>query len=307
MNNGSTADAPPRRSTRGVARVKYAKLEARDALEEPPSRPVKRSAAAAAPAAAPPSKRAKRSSGAVAAAASPLAAATPTEAAKAPSKREKRSSGGAAPAAAAGPELATIPADARITLTRATSAEFCLNKDKHLSQLPYESCPNPHSAEYANMRLYSHRSVLALALQVHGGRAGLAAARAAREIRSKRMTEVHAERVESRRAELSEALAEQGLAIRSDSWLCDQFMKHGETDDWPLHAVVRRMGEMKYLHLHTRYNSILRGLRDGIKARGKLWDPQETAEEAEKDALKTGGYPAVWPWMAARAAAPGGN
>ena len=292
-----------------MARVDYAQLEQRAAddappAEAPPSKRAKRgaatAAAGAAPEEAPPSKRTKRGGDGSAAAPSPSAAAAPSLAAEAEAEADSE-------AGAPGgddTELAAIGESERITLTRATSAEFCLTKDEHLATLPYAERPNPHARSAAPMRLYSHRDVLALAFRVHGGRAGLDAARVKREARAKRMADARGARTADRRAELAAALKAQGLKIRSDSWLCDQYLKHGPTAQWPLQAVVRRMGEMRYLHEHTNYGTVLRRVRNQYKEYGERWDAQETADEAEQRVLRgAGGYPAVWPWLAAPGAA----
>ena len=235
-----------------------------------------------------------------------------------PPKRAKRAAGGAsavAPAAVAPAPVGDDDEDdadddadellagvhGRITLSRATGDEFVLTKAQ-LAALPYEEAPNPHAKSSALMRLYQHRDVLALALRLHGGRIGLDAARAKRAERSQRAASAAAQRTSDRRSELSAALAAQGLKLRSDSWLCEQYLKHGPTAEWPLAAVVRRMAQMKYLHEHTNYRDILRAIRNDIRECGERWDAVETAEDAEQQALPPGGYPAVWPWLAGPAA-----
>ena len=65
------------------------------------------------------------------------------------------------------------------------------------------------------------------------------------------------------------------------------------------------MAEMKYLHEYTKYGKILRRIRDDIRSIGERWDAEETAEEAEQQALPHGGYPAVWPWLAGATGAAG--
>lgn len=263
----AAAPAPPlRRSGRTKAKVDYAAIER--AGSPPPE--------------APPPKRAKRAAGGASAAAAPAAV---------------------APAGDDDVELAgVLRVHGRITLSRATGEEFCLTKAQ-LAALPYEEAPNPHAKRSgAPMRLYQHKDVLALALQLHGGRVGLDAARAKRADRSQRAASAAAQRTSDRRTELSAALAAQGLKLRSDSWLCEQYLKHGPTAEWPLAAVVRRMAQMKYLHEHTDYRNILRDIRNDIRECGERWDAVETAEDAEQQALPRGGYPAVWPWLAGAAA-----
>ena len=272
MADAGAADvgATLRRSSRGVARVDYAQLEKRVDDGAPPGKRTKRGAAAAAGAApeeAPPSKRAKRGA---AAAAAQRAAASPSPAAEVEAAAEAGAPGGD------DAELAAIAESERITLTRATSAEFCLTKEEHLATLPYVARPNPHARSAAPMRLYSHRDVLALAFRVHGGRAGLDAARAKREERAERVAKARRARTTDRRAELAAALAAQGLTIRSDSWL----------------------------HEHTSYGTVLRRVRNQYKEFRGRWDAQETADEAEQRVLRAvGGYPSVWPWLAAPGAA----
>ena len=270
-SGGAAAPAPAlRRSSRTKAKVDYAALDG-DSDSPPPE--------------APPPKRAKRAAGGASNKA-------PAAAAPAPSGDDGED---------VDVELAGV--HGRITLSRATGEEFCLTKAQ-LAALPYDEAPNPHAkSSGAPMRLYQHRDVLALALRLHGGRVGLDAAREKRAERSQRAASAAAQRTSDRRAELTAALAAQGLTRRSDSWLCEQYLKRGPTAEWPLEAVVRRMAQMKYLHEHTDYRAILRDIRNDIRECGERWDAVETAEDAEQQALPPGGYPAVWPWLAASGAA----
>ena len=155
-----------------MAKVDYAALAARADSPSPE---------------APAPKRAKRARGAAAAAAMPAQATAP---APAPS-----------PSASAGDELDGV--SGRITLSRATGEEFCLSKAQlEAASLPYATARNPHAKSAAPMRLYDHRQVLELALRIHGGRAGLDAARAKRAARSQRAAEAAAERTGGRRTAL---------------------------------------------------------------------------------------------------------
>jgi hypothetical protein len=64
------------------------------------------------------------------------------------------------------------------------------------------------------------------------------------------------------------------------------------------------MAQMRFLHEHTSYGTVLRRVRNQHKEFGGRWDAQETADEAEQRVLRAiGGYPAVWPWLAAPGAA----
>jgi hypothetical protein len=114
----------------------------------------------------------------------------PAEAARTDSPPKKRAKRAAPQHAAAdaddgAAELADVAPGARITLARATSEEFCLNKAQlEAARLRYNEAPNPHAKRSgAPMRLYDQREVLSLALRLHGGRAGLEAVRAKRSAR----------------------------------------------------------------------------------------------------------------------------
>ncbi len=194
-----------------------------------------------------------------------------------------------------------VPAGTHITLTRAMG-EYCLKKDQ-LMALQHVLKPNPHYRTAGSpMILFSLRDVVALSLRTHGGQAGLEARRTSKAARSEALKQGRVRRSGDRESELSAALAQQGLKLRSDSWLCDQYLKHGPTHEWPLSAVVRRMGEMKYLHEYTDYRSKLEAVRDNYRMMHERWSPGETEAIAEEEALEvgTGDYPDVWPWLEVR-------
>jgi hypothetical protein len=141
---------------------------------------------------------------------------------------------------------APVAASGRVTQTRALSdASYCLTA-KDIAALPVTLVPNPHYRSAAPMKLYEHEALLAAARAKHGGDAGIAAAAAARGARRAKAVTAAASRAAAQAAreaenerELTDALRVWGLQLRGDSALCEAYIKHGETDAWPLHASCR--------------------------------------------------------------------
>lgn len=186
--------------------------------------------------------------------------------------------------------------EALVTLGRATSKEFCLAR-KDLADLESQAVPNPHFRSGAPMILYRFADLQELAHKKHGGAAGLARATEKRELRAARAAATRGVKKTSRKAALSTALHAWGLSMRSDSWLCENWIKHGDTPEWPLAAVVRRMCQMRFLHEHTNYARELRDIRSMYRESGHRWEAGETEQDAEERVLGSRGWPARWPWL----------
>jgi hypothetical protein len=183
----------------------------------------------------------------------------------------------------------------RITKGRALGPEFCLG-EKDLAMMEYEEAPNPHFRRAgAPMRLYALEDVLARSHAKHGGPAGVEAAAAKRAATAAKRAATKQEKCDNRRAQLMAALGEFRLELRSDSALCDSFIRTGHME---IDQVVRRMCEMRFLHEYTPYRNVLYSIRDDWRYMGERWDADETAEEAEAQALReVHGWPARWPWL----------
>jgi hypothetical protein len=190
---------------------------------------------------------------------------------------------------------------AYITQTRALGSEFCLSK-KDLALLPRSEMPNPHYRNAAPMKLFRCSDLWAAALKKHGSASGVFHAAAKRDAAATKRARTKAKKAKDRKAELAAALQRYGLTIRSDSFLCKNYLAHGATAEWSLDRVVRRMAEMRFLHDHTDYSSVLSRIRDEYRQNRERYDAQETAEQAESEVvcnLPEGDWPEQWPWMRA--------
>jgi hypothetical protein len=96
---------------------------------------------------------------------------------------------------------------------------------------------------------------------------------------------------------LVKALKEASLELREDSYLCSQYIAGRLEKDWTVSKIVRRMGEMKYLHEEMDYKKFLQMGRKEKDADSD--DESRVSEWAERLALLTllgGAYPEVFPW-----------
>lgn len=187
--------------------------------------------------------------------------------------------------------------DDLVTAVRARGEEFCLT-EKDLSALIVTHAPNPHYRRAAPMRLYRRSDLLAAARKKHGGDDGIRRAVRKRAERSAKARNTREAKKDDRRGTLEAALAEQGLRIRSDSFLCDNYLKHGETPQWSLQTVVRRMAQMKFLHEYTRYQWHMGNIRQEYRDMGDRYEVEELRGEAEHRALRdVHGWPMRWPWL----------
>ena len=186
----------------------------------------------------------------------------------------------------------------RVTQGRALGAEFCLSA-RDLASLPFDEVPNPHFRRAgAPMKLYKLSDVTALSHAKHGGPVGVEEAAAKRFAQAERRRNTVKAKSEERRAQLEAALGVFRLELRSDSSLCNEFIRCAGRCDWTIDRVVRRMAEMRFLHEHTSYRNVLHDIRDEYRDMGERWDAKETAREAEALAVaRVGGWPARWPWM----------
>ena len=147
------------------------------------------------------------------------------------------------------------------------------------------------------MLLYARADLEKLAHEKHGGPEGVLKAAEKRALRASRAAATRASTKASRHRVLKEALETWGLSMRSDSWLCGNYLKHGDTPEWSLEAVVQRMCQMRYLHEHTNYRQQLRGIRDAYRIEGHRWDARETEDDAEQAVIRARGWPRRWPWL----------
>ena len=183
-----------------------------------------------------------------------------------------------------------------ITQARAMGPEFCLSA-KDLAALNFTEVPNPHFRRAgAPMKLYVLEDVRAAAHAKHGGAAGVEAAAAKRSAAADKRRATVQGRCDHRRLQLVTALGKFGLELRADSKLCESYINRAGS--FTIDQVVRRMCEMRFLHHHTHYVDILHDIRRDIREMGERWDSDETADDAEVQAVgQAGGWPARWPWL----------
>lgn len=102
---------------------------------------------------------------------------------------------------------------------------------------------------------------------------------------------------DERKQELIDALDEYGLELRSDSKLCEKYIKLLDSD---LDYVVRRMCEMKYLYEYCNMKKELKEVeREHIQTLNAGYVPDMSVfQEAEDNILRRiGDYPEEWPWI----------
>lgn len=116
---------------------------------------------------------------------------------------------------------------------------------------------------------------------------------------------------QKRHDKLVEALRASGLELRADSKLCTGYI-NGTIKDWTVKRIVERMCQMKYLYEYANMNQSYQDIRDAEEEdfefvrdkypRGTEYYPgPRVVVYAEELALqRSGGYPAVWPWLVNR-------
>jgi hypothetical protein len=174
-------------------------------------------------------------------------------------------------------------------VTRTTAMrDYCL-KSKEVDKLEYVSAPNPYYRSAAPMKLY----LLSDVVHVQGSRDVDAIQQKKIESTEKRRNTI-AGKQEVRRNELVNALEMLGLVLRSDSELCDKYIK-GSRDAWSLNALVDEMAFMKYLHEYTDYETRLekevKHIADYNGYYNGIW--REAAEYTKQRYTR----PTVWPWI----------
>lgn len=139
-----------------------------------------------------------------------------------------------------------------------------------------------------NKILYRKKDIEVRSIEKHGGKIKFRQA-------------VADERIH-RREKLSTALAEKGLPLRMDGFLCTTYIKNGDTEEWPLAAVVRRMCEVRFLYDYTRYEDLYQTMIQWAKHEHpesdfNKRDIQKKAEELVLGTLPGKTWPARWPWL----------
>jgi hypothetical protein len=106
------------------------------------------------------------------------------------------------------------------------------------------------------------------------------------------------EKRDLRKNDLEKALKDKGLELRGDSKLCDGYID-GTIKDWSLGQIVRRMGEMKYLHEFCDFDSAYAKAEQEHQEEYEAgyYPDMSTFDRAEQIAITNSrGYPKVFPW-----------
>jgi len=104
---------------------------------------------------------------------------------------------------------------------------------------------------------------------------------------------------EKRKHNLIITLRKHGLALRSDSKLCEGYID-GSIKDYTLDEIADRMCEMKYLYEYCDFDSAYqKAYEDQQEEYNAGYYPDCTVfEQAEMSVLSdVGGYPTVFPWL----------
>ncbi|KAJ3051809.1 hypothetical protein HK097_007175 [Rhizophlyctis rosea] len=145
-----------------------------------------------------------------------------------------------------------LPQYALITKGRAKT-EYRLN-DTDLASIRYISARNPHFRSAAPMCLYLAKHLQHFAERKHGGPEGLRQARIKAANAKENRSANAAARRDNRRTKLIDALQKRGLELRSDSRLCQAYIRKGKGS---IKSIVETMYTMHLLHEHSIYTELL--------------------------------------------------
>ena len=190
----------------------------------------------------------------------------------------------------------TSPVFEHVTKTNAKKDYFLTEED--LNRLRPWIKQNPHRSR-DHMYLYKIVDIRAYLLTKHSFLAGehtldvyLQMLREKRDSRKTKRQETQRSIVETRRSELTRALEEARLELRSDSKLCEGYIS-GSIKDWTIPQIVRRMAEMRFLFDYTSFSAIYQQTKIDESIHHS-----ERFEYAEQQALERyGDYPEIFPWQ----------
>lgn len=105
---------------------------------------------------------------------------------------------------------------------------------------------------------------------------------------------------EIRKLELIKALDNNGLKLRSDSELCNNYI-YSDDESEDLDYIVERMSQMKFLFEYCKMRKCINKVKNNYEKTGDYYYYEEMFDESERLALNTysnGDYPDKWPWIA---------
>ena len=113
-----------------------------------------------------------------------------------------------------------------------------------------------------------------------------------------------------RELELISALAEQGLELRADSSLCQNYISGTLRGDWTVEKIAQRMADRHYLHEYSKFDQLVEKKMYEIMDwhhNDPSWrnyeymygmgDARRDAESIVRDQLLGDNRPVTWPWL----------
>ena len=171
------------------------------------------------------------------------------------------------------------PAD-RTAMSQKEATEAFVLTPKDLRDLPANVVELGHGRVRHDLPI---RGVIAIAIRKHATPAGLARARAARERRKGALARARAAKTDARdqrRGLLRAALAQRGLRLRDDSYICSKFIDDGEGE---AEAIAIRMQEMAFFHAQPTYRRLREAHRDRL-AEDVEWLPRPAWDALQVEA-----------------------
>lgn len=154
--------------------------------------------------------------------------------------------------------------------------------EKDLYDIPYEAVRNPHYSSGSSMMLYP-RYLLSLASRKKWGTPdNLYGKKIKQQQASEKRKNTIKNNKNNRIKELTDALENKGLELRSDSRLCEQYVRNGSLS---LELVVNTMEEMNFYHNYTNYREIYGDIVEEMLNYKGRFDKDEVSEEAKSEAL----------------------
>ena len=189
-------------------------------------------------------------------------------------------------------------------LTKTIAKKEYMLTDGDLDHLEYIETRNPYYRNASPMNLFLKSDVVAYANKKYDGK--FQEVKDKKATKSKATKEKKATRREVRTAELKAALEMEGLELRSDSKLCQNYVDNKLHESWTIKAVVAMCAEMRWLHNHTNYPQLLKeAVHDMAEqiaeyegwhgAHQKAYD--EVEPDVRRQVLLKNPKPPIFPWQ----------
>lgn len=169
-----------------------------------------------------------------------------------------------------------------ITYTKTQAKSIFSLTEKDLENVPCTEKQNPRFKSAHPMKLYSSTVLIQKAKEKFGSKRLLLEYQEKKKQRSIKRQETVENARHQRQEELERKLHQRGLALRSDSRLCDAYIDHGKGN---VEEIVNIMHEMDFYHQHTEYRAFYRKAWSSEKQYSGWCDPDYISQEAKMDAL----------------------